>query len=400
MICQECRKRIQSTPFCPFCGTETGVEYKEPVRRKKRPHGSGSVRKVAGLRKPWRASIIRDGKSVHLGYFRTEKEAVAALSPQNVEVMTSAYNHTFAQVWDAVRGESRYQSISSGQRTTLEGAYRNYLAEPLGQMKMRELRPRHYQPILDDMADSELSTSLQSKVLQVISKCCHWARQNDIIQQNYAELLYIESDSASERSIFSDEEIRLLFSAQGSRAADMILILIGTGMRPADLARIKKDQRINADEHYLLLEGSKTRAGRLRHLYINEAIWPIFLRFYLAAAPGDYLFKSPAGGPFNLHNFRQREFYGELARLGIMENPYDSSGRRITEDAPKYTPYSCRHTFFSLANRAGVKKEILQKTGGHALGSSITDAVYIHQNAVEFASELDKLGNTLHQLGG
>lgn len=399
MNCPNCKRRIQAAPYCMYCGQPTGAAASAAPKRKKRPNGTGSVRKISGLRKPWRATILRDGKSIHLGYFRTEKEALAALAPQNIETISSTYNYTFGQVWEAVRAEKRYLSLSAGQRTTLEGCYRNHLAADLEHRRMRELRPRHYQPILDAMSDEGLSVSLQQKAHSIISKCCTWARQNDLIQQNYAEVLYLETDDAKAKNIFTDQELRLLFAAQGNRAADIILILIGTGMRPADLARIRKDERINAAEHYMLLEGSKTRAGRNRHLYINSAVWPIFSRYYMAAEPGDYIFKSPAGKQLNLHNFREREFYPELARLGIMPNPYED-GHRTGEEPPKYTPYSCRHTFFSLANRAGVKKEILQKVGGHVPGSDITDRVYIHQNAMEFAEELDKLGSAMLALGG
>ena len=42
----------------------------------------------------------------------------------------------------------------------------------------------------------------------------------------------------------------------------------------------------------------------------------------------------------------------------------------------------------------------MQRTGGHAIGSDITDRVYIHRAAQDMAAELDKLGDKLHQMGG
>ena len=41
------------------------------------------------------------------------------------------------------------------------------------------------------------------------------------------------------------------------------------------------------------------------------------------------------------------------------------------------TPYNCRHTFSTLAVRAGVKPELLQKIMGHA-DYSTTVGVYTH----------------------
>lgn len=84
-------------------------------------------------------------------------------------------------------------------------------------------------------------------------------------------------------------------------------------------------------------------------------------------------------------------FYPLLDRLGIMENPYDEKGNRVTEGRLRYTPYTCRHTFASLSNRAGVKKDILQKAIGHVVGSKTTDIIYIHQQVEEYKVEFNKL---------
>jgi hypothetical protein len=54
-------------------------------RRKIRPSKSGSqykgvsfMKKTYKLRKPWRAQIFVDGKSLHLGYYATDREGAAA----------------------------------------------------------------------------------------------------------------------------------------------------------------------------------------------------------------------------------------------------------------------------------------------------------------------------------
>lgn len=115
---------------------------------------------------------------------------------------------------------------------------------------------------------------------------------------------------------------------------------------------------------------------------------------------GGYVFPSPAGKQLSLHNYRMREFYPALARLGIMPNPYRPDGSRVDDVPPRLVPYSCRHTFFTLAAQSGVRKDVMQRTGGHAIGSDITDRVYIHRAAQDMAAELDKLGDKLHQMGG
>lgn len=400
MLCPHCRRRIQAAPYCCYCGQPTGAAERPVTRRRKRSNGSGTVYKVDGLAKPWRARVYKDGRFIQLGYYATLREAQAAVTPENVEAASSVYNYTFGQVWALVCQSAKFQALGQNQQVTLDGAYRRHLAGRIGSQKMRELRPRHYQPILDDLADEGYSESLCTKVLQVISKCTAWAMQNDLISQDYARLLYIDGDKSGERQVFTEGEIRTLFAHQGTRDVDIILVLIGTGMRPADLVKIRRDDAIDVDGHCLLLAGSKTKAGRGRPLYINSAVWPIFLRYYLAAAPGGYVFPSPAGKQLSLHNYRVREFYPALARLGIMPNPYRPDGSRVDDVPPRLVPYSCRHTFFTLAAQSGVRKDVMQRTGGHAIGSDITDRVYIHRAAQDMAAELDKLGDKLHQMGG
>ena len=60
-------------------------------------------------------------------------------------------------------------------------------------------------------------------------------------------------------------------------------------------------------------------------------------------------------------NFARRDFKALMDEIG----------------APDMTPYNCRHTFSTLAVRAGVRPELLQKIMGHA-DYSTTVGVYTH----------------------
>ena len=79
-------------------------------------------------------------------------------------------------------------------------------------------------------------------------------------------------------------------------------------------------------------------------------------------------------GQRDAHNFRNRDYYKTLAALGI----------------PKRTPHTTRHTFASIAMKAGVKPEYLQKVLGHSKYQTTADT-YIHSNVEELVSAIQSI---------
>lgn len=111
MLCPHCRRRIQAAPYCCYCGQPTGAAERPVTRRRKRSNGSGTVYKVDGLAKPWRARVYKDGRFIQLGYYATLREAQAAVTPENVEAASSVYNYTFGQVWALVCQSAKFQAL-------------------------------------------------------------------------------------------------------------------------------------------------------------------------------------------------------------------------------------------------------------------------------------------------
>lgn len=393
MKCVRCKKELVGGGYyCSFCGKrQTGTPVKKRKRRN-RAHGTGSIDgPFKGLAKPYRAR--KDG--VCIGYFATYNEADAALRDLP-GMRTDIYNITLAETFEEIQKDKRWKEISTGQQKTLISAFKYFSS--LHDQKIRTLRARDYQQCIDQADDDDLSLSHQQKMRQCISKVCKWALDNDLVRNDYSKLLYIPGVDKSVRKILPDDAIQTLFQHSDERAAGIICFLIGTGMRPADLRKIKKDDAVDLKNHGLVLEGSKSKAGKGRYVSVIAEVWPIFLRFYMAAPQGGYVFPGLSGGQLDTKGFRLREFYPCLDRLGIMDSPYHSDGTRKEgreDEKPEYLLYNCRHTFASLSNKAGVDKEILQKSIGHVVGSEVTDQVYIHQQADEYSEEFKKLGNLL-----
>ena len=104
------------------------------------------------------------------------------------------------------------------------------------------------------------------------------------------------------------------------------------------------------------------------------------------------LFPNGKGGFWNEKNWRNRKFYPFLEEIGIQPNPYDENGKRKPEFAGKlatYTPYTTRHTYASLCDRAGVNKDILKRAVGHTPKSKTLDEVYLHPKASQMIEAFD-----------
>lgn len=258
-----------------------------------------------------------------------------------------------------------------------------------GERAVQDLTLEDYQAVLDTIADK--SYSLQQKLQQLINQLCLFARVRKINVANFAPFLILDGYRGKSREIFSDAEISRLFlyAKSGGKymdAAQLVLILIFTGLRPEELFSVKKDQ-VEFKEHYFKTDGSKTVAGMKRLLPITPIVAPFFTYQYMRHQKSELLICNTSGGRMDLHNWRQRQFYPLMRELEICmpDNPH------------RLSPYSARHTFASLSNRAGVNKDIITKLIGHTK-FDFTEKIYVHETALEFCTEMDKVTRLANEI--
>lgn len=272
----------------------------------------------------------------------------------------------------------RFRKLSKKGREGYENAWRflSSLAErPVASVGLPE-----YQAVID--SQSHLSKSHQQKIQQLISQLCKQGILMGYLHVNYS--CFLELDGYENRPYipFSDKEIRTLFTAaedpDWGETVRVILILIFTGWRPEELFSLKQGQ-VNIEERYMI-SGSKTEAGKDRIVPIASPIFRFVLALYCQTSPGSYLVKSPQGHRIHIQNWRTRKFYPCLLHLGI----------NTPDDPRRIKPYSTRHTFATLAYRAGVKSELLVKMIGHT-NFEFTMHTYIHNTVSELSEETQKI---------
>ncbi len=355
MNCIKCGEALpEGALFCPACGKR---QTKAPRKSAKRPNGSGTVYRLQGRRsRPWVAAKNK----VIVGYYPTKKDAVEALERLAGKDLTEQYNMTFKEVFEAWR-EEHYKEIGPRGVESYNRAFDVF--QPLHDTRFRSLRTADFQMVMDMHADKTHSTC--SKYKQLLTQMSSWAIREELIATNFAKFVRLPENVKKEKEIFSDAEIQKL-EADGSDAAKIVLMLLYTGMRIGELFSLPLS---DYHESYVV-GGEKTDAGRNRIIPIRPEGRPYFA--YFAAMANGPLLLSGYPGQQVPANFRRRDYYPLLERLGI---------RRLT-------PHATRHTYASWARKSGMAPEILQKIIGHS-NYSTTANIYVHTDPSELIAAVE-----------
>ena len=146
--------------------------------------------------------------------------------------------------------------------------------------------------------------------------------------------------------------------------------------------RIHVRRTYTRDEHGRTVEGTP-KNHEARWVPIPPQLMGELIPLVEARKPGQDLFIGPKGGTINAANWRNRVFTPALEARGL----YDADNPRVVHDL--------RHTFASLAVRAGANVKALQNAMGHK-DASITLNTYSHL----FDDDLEALGERLGTLTG
>ena len=343
MNCVKCNAPLpDGAIFCPACGKKQVQEKRKAL---KRANGTGTVYKLSGRRRrPWVAAKNR----VVIGYYEKKTDALEALEKLSGRDLTERYNMTFSEVYEAWKAEYCKRLSKAGQKA-YETSYKAFSV--LYSRKFRELRTADFQAVIDE---HKSKTEAIKKYRQLISQMSKWAMREEINTQNFAQFVQLQSAPKKAKEIFTDADIEKI-KKDGSEAARIILMLLATGMRIGELFFLPLE---DYHETYVI-GGSKTEAGRNRVIPIRPEGREHF-SYFAKQATGPLLLSGYTGQKVYA-NYRNRDYYPLLDKLGIERKP----------------PHATRHTYTSRAVKEGMPPEVLQKILGHA-DYSTTANVYTH----------------------
>ena len=346
------------------------------------PNGIGSVHQINDgkrRRKPWRARVpshiefnAETGKAsqkyINIGYYETEKDAIAALfeyqkNPYTIEASVC----TFADVYE-MWSKKKFPTVSQNSQYSYSGAFKH--SKPLHNMKMKDIRTKEMEGIMMSLKGGfNLQNNLRTLWVQMFK----YALEHDIVQKDYSTFVKLR-DKAPEtsRDAIAKEDIKKLWKEidKGNEIAEIAMIYIYTGLRATELLEATKDN-VFLDKR-IMIAGKKTEAGKDRRIPLNRTILP-FIEKRLKEE-GEYLItyeKNSKRIPYKYNAFKKQ--WEELMESLNMD----------------YTIHYARHTLATWMREAGIEEDLRKLILGHK-SVDITDR-YTHHPDEMLLEAIDKL---------
>lgn len=363
MICIKCNQFIpELSKYCNHCGAAQ-IEPQRP--HKQRGNGQGSVYKRNGkyaaevtLGYYIDASGKRKRKVKRKCGFVKKKDAIAYLETLRTaaEPKTSA---SFSELYSQYHTEAE-QKLSHSKMQAYEIAWRK-IENNIGFLKVNALTVPQLQQLTDDAGSSYYT---KRDIKNLLSHLYTIAIRDDLTDKNRAQYIQLPELHSEERTIFTEDEIGKLWALADQYIVQHMLIMLYTGMRPAELLQIRIEN-VNLPEHYLT-GGVKSRKAKNRKIIIPDKIAGIVAQ----------LVQSAEG--ITISNYKKHAFYDAWNACRAAE------GFR-----QELSPYCCRHTYITRLTALKVSPAMLQELVGHE--DYETTLEYTHLSIADRLAEVNRL---------
>lgn len=374
MLCIKCSKAIPNgSAFCNHCGAHQ--KPAEPAHRRskrRRGNGEGSVYKRGAY---WQIEIVMgydgSGKPIRRtrSGFRTKKEAleyIPALKGQKPDEKSRARTlRYYYNSWE----KSDLPKLSKSKQTAYRIAWKKLESVcdlPLSMLTIVRLR---------DAVAEEAPTFYPARDMKsLLSKLLSLAVADGQISVNMAEYITLPALDESERTPWSDDELRTIWTAYDEEdvIAAYLLLMIYTGMMPGELVKCTR-RMIHLSERQIVGAGLKTNVRKQTPIVIADLVVPVLERILTYTPDED----------------DQRILYTD--RTSFYDAYHAFTKAHGIRDLPMY---SCRHTTATaLAVGTDAAPSIIQKIMRHA--KFTTTQRYIHPDASDALSGVNKLSRML-----
>lgn len=327
----------------------------------KNPNGYGTVTKLSGKRR--RPFIVKEGhsgKQRPIGYAATREEGMILLAqynrqPWNLETEKMTFRELY-ELWL----EKRAVKLNEAARLALRSAYQHCTV--LDKRQYKNIRTWQMQECIDSCG---LGYSSQGAIKNLFRHLDRFAMELDLIDHSRASLLTSDPIPQTSRTVFSEEEIKVLRAHTDLPFADCALFLLYSGFRISEmLALCRTDIDLTEDT---MTGGIKTAAGRNRIVPIHPRIREIVTRRLAESVSG-----------------RLFEYHGKPLSKTQLRRMWD---KLMTDCGMHHTPHECRHTFRSRLDSAGANKVCIDRLMGHA-SHGTGERVYTHKTIGELRENL------------
>ena len=343
---------------------------------RKRPNGSGSIVKIKGRRKPYRA-VITSGYTVNgnenkkkirrlLGYFPNYCAAQEAITQFHEKMNGVEIEYvTFEDLYKKWKNDI-FHLYTKSTIYSYEHAYS--MCDILYSKYMEDITVFDLQNVIDEC---EKNYPILKQVKTLFNQLYSYALCYNYVSDNrskYIDLrLYKMNYKPREIKRFTGKQIDLIWNNYTNKFDEIVLMLIYTGVRICEL--LNKD--VNLKERYFKVEDSKTSSG-IRVVPIANKILPFFEEWYSS---------SNDANDFLIHDDEMMQIlYGKF-----ISSYYKPFMKKLNIDL---MPHSCRHTCASLLSDAKVELSVIQKILGHKQGKY---APYIYHDIKDLIDAIDSI---------
>jgi len=325
--------------------------------------------------------------------FKTEREArvfeasVVTKTASGGVVDPRAGRVTLATVYKAWLA-SRLD-LSPKVRRGYEDNWRSRIEPRFGNWHVARIDHQSIQAWVNEMAASGLSPRTLRWIHSVLKMTLDYAIEDgQLLARNPAARTKFPPLRQASHTYLTTSEVAALAEACGSQG-DVVLLLAYTGLRYGELVGLRVEdvdltaRRIRVRRSITqvggkLVEGNPKSAAGRRSIPIPKRLLGILASRVSDRPPGAPAITSPTGALLGLENWKRSTKW----RVAITEI-----------NRPKMRVHDLRHTYASLARRAGADIRLLQKTMGHA---SITVTAHVYADLYD--DELDTVASALDAL--
>lgn len=318
---------------------------------------------------PYRIEFVRQYR--YLEYFEKSKDAHEYLAQYNAtgetkEHVSLASEPSFKAVY------TQYiQFVQSLNKPPSEASLRAYrtgfnLWSDVHDIRFRSVTTKMLQDCLTK--HGTMSKSSVGKMITILKKMYKYAQAHQITDTDLSKYLFSEYSSEKKyiHTVYTDDEIEMLWKRSDYEGAAVMLIMIYSGLRCSEFLQLRTEN-IHLDERYMV-GGLKTEAGRNRIIPIHKRILPLIQRFY--NPDSEWFFVSSVGKPMLYSHFRDNKWVAYKKELHIDHRTHD-----------------CRHTCASKLEQYGVSEMHRKLILGHALRD--VTSVYTHVTKEALIADMD-----------
>ena len=345
-------------------------------------NGIGSVYKLSGNRRnPY---IVRkttgwdideeSGKAkqkyITIGYAPTRAKGLEMLMDYNKNPFdVESSKITFAELFSKWSAE-KFPTISDSNVKGYNASYN--CCSDIHERVFKDLKLADLQGVIDTCGKN-YPTLRKLKVL--LSQMYEYAMKYEFCNKDYSQYVDIlkyknRNPNRTDRSPFSNEEIEALWVQKNNLYAQIVLMLIYSGVRVSELLDLKREN-VNIDEHYFNVVESKTESG-IRIVPIADKTYPFFKKWYDDGF--EYLLHTPDGAHFDYRNYYDSYWTPVMELIGCSHKPHDT-----------------RHTCISMLTEKEVSPTMIKKIVGHSGAMSLTERVYTHVNVQELLRAINRI---------